>query len=111
MFQYTGGEGQIGFWLDGTNTWQSTNATHPTDAWTVLGAYDMDANGKADSVLVGDVEVAGVKGMFIGYYADANDLADGSTWVNISYLGTDGTITWKNKVGNLTGNANMNSIV
>jgi len=110
LFQYAG-LGVIGFWLDGTNTWQSTNATHPTDAWTVLGAYDMDANGKADSVLVGDVEVAGVQGMFIGYYIDAIDALDGSTWANISYLGTDGTVTWKNKVGNLTGNANANSIV
>ena len=111
LFQYTGGEGQIGFWLNGTNDWRSTNAPHPTDAWTVLGAYDMDANGKADSVLVGDVEVAGVKGMFIGYYVDAIDAADGSTWANISYLGTDGSITWQNKVGNLTGNTNANSIV
>ena len=109
MFQYTGGQGQIGFWMDGTSTWQSTNTTHPVDTWEVLGAYDMNANGKADSVLVGNVEVSGIKGAFIGYYADAEDLDD--KWVNISYLTNYEGYVWKNKVGNLTGNAGMNSIV
>ena len=109
MFQYTGGFGQIGFWLDGTSTWQSTNATHPVDTWEVLGAYDMNANGKADSVLVGNVEVGGIKGAFIGYYVDAMDTDD--NWVNISYLTNNEGYVWKNKVGNLTGSEGMNSIV
>ena len=110
LFQYAG-LGVIGFRLDGTNTWQSTNATHPTDAWTVLGAYDMTANGKADTVLVGDIVLGGISMYAIGYYIDSVDAIDGSTWANISYLGTDGTVTWQNKIGNLTGNANCNSIV
>ncbi len=109
MFQYTGGLGQIGFWLDGTSTWQSTNSTHPVDTWEVLGAYDMNANGKADSVLVGNTEISGIKAAFIGYYTDAEDYD--SNWVNISYLTNNEGYVWKNKVGNLTGNDGMNSIV
>ena len=109
LFQYTGGQGQIGFWMNGTSDWKSTNTTHPVDTWEVLGAYDMDANGKADSVLVGNVEVSGIKGAFIGYYADAEDLD--ANWVNISYLTNNEGHVWKNKVGNLTGNEGMNSIV
>ena len=109
LFQYTGGQGQIGFWMNGTNEWKSTNATHPVDTWEVLGAYDMNANSKADSVLVGNVEVNGVKGAFIGYYVDAEDLD--ANWVNISYLTNNEGYVWKNKVGNLTGNEGMNSIV
>ena len=65
MFQYTGGQGQIGFWMSSTNDWRSTNATHPA-TWEVLGAYDMDSNGDADAVLVGIVTVGGVKGAFVG---------------------------------------------
>ncbi len=109
MFQYTGGFGQIGFWMDGTSEWKSTNATHPVDVWEVLGAYDMNANGKADSVLVGNTEISGIKGAFIGYYTDAEDYD--SNWVNISYLTNSEGYVWKNKVGNLTGNEGMNSIV
>ena len=109
LFQYTGGFGQIGFWMNGTNEWKSTNATHPVDTWDVLGAYDMDSNGKADSVLVGNVEISGIRGAFIGYYTDAEDLD--SNWVNISYLTNNEGYVWKNKVGNLTGNAGKNSIV
>ena len=109
LFQYTGGFGQIGFWMNGTSEWKSTNSTHPTDVWEVLGAYDMNANGKADSVLVGNTEISGIKGAFIGYYLDAEDFD--SNWVNISYLTNSEGYVWKNKVGNLTGNAGMNSIV
>ncbi len=109
LFQYTGGLGQIGFWMNGTNEWRSTNATHPVDTWEVLGAYDMDSNGKADSVLVGNVEVGGIKGAFIGYYTDAFDTDE--NWVNISYLTNNEGYVWKNKVGNLTGNDGKNSIV
>ncbi len=109
LFQYTGGQGQIGFWMNGTSEWKSTNATHPVNTWEVLGAYDMNANGKADSVLVGNVEVGGIKGAFIGYYVDSEDLD--ANWVNISYLTNSEGYIWKNKVGNLTGNDGMNSIV
>ena len=109
LFQYTGGQGQIGFWMNGTSEWKSTNSTHPTDVWEVLGAYDMNANGKADSVLVGNTEISGIKGAFIGYYLDASDYD--SNWVNISYLTNYEGYVWKNKVGNLTGNDGMNSIV
>ena len=109
MFQWTGGQGQIGFWMNGTSAWQSTNSTHPTDVWDVLGAYDMNANGKADAVLVGNTEISGIKGAFIGYYVDSSDFD--SNWVNISYLTNYEGYVWKNKVGNLTGNDGMNSIV
>ena len=109
MFQYTGGQGQIGFWMNGTSEWKSTNTLHPVDTWEVLGAYDMNANGKADSVLVGNVVVSGIKGAFIGYYVDSEDLD--ANWINISYLTNNEGYVWKNKVGNLTGNEGMNSIV
>ncbi len=46
---------------------------------------------------------------FIGYYLDAEDYD--SNWVNISYLTNSEGYVWKNKVGNLTGNAGKNSIV
>jgi len=74
----------------------------------VLGAYDMSGNGRADSVLVGNVVVNDVKGAYIGYYADSND-AD-SNWVNIGYLTNEEGIGWRNAVGNLTGGA-ANSLV
>ncbi len=109
MFQYTGGVGQIGFWMNGSNQWRSTMSLHPVDAWKVLGAYDMNANGNADTVLVGDVEVAGIKGFFVGYYVDAVDTDD--NWVNINFLNNPGGVKWDNKIGNLTGNAGKNSIV
>ena len=115
MFVWTGEHGdgnyQHGYWMNGTSEWQSANSNHPAE-WDNLGCYDMTGDGKADSVLVGNVEVGGVKGAYIGYYADANDLPDGSTWVNIGYLTNEENIDWKNKVGNLTGNASgANSIV
>ena len=113
MFVWTGehGEGnyQHGYWMNGTSTWQSAGSNHPAE-WENLGCYDMTGDGKADSVLVGNVEVGGVKGAYIGYYADANDLPDGSTWTNIGYLNNADDIAWKNAVGNLTGGA-ANSIV
>ena len=116
MFQLVKGDygfGQIGFWLDGTNTWQSEMAVHPTDSWKVLGAYDMDANGNADTVLVGNIvmDVGGTDlPMYaIGYYTDSVDLD--ANWQNISYLGNPDHNVWNNAVGNLTGNQGMNSIV
>ena len=110
MFVWTGNNYQHGFWMNGTSEWQSAGSTHPAD-WENLGCFDMDANGKADSVLVGNVVVNEVKGAYIGFYADAIDNPDGSTWVNIGYLNNADDIAWKNKVGNLTGNENANSIV
>ena len=116
MFVWTGehGEGnyQHGYWMNGTNEWQSANSSHPAE-WDNLGCHDMTGDGKADSVLFGNVtSEAGVHGAYIGYYADANDLPDGSTWVNIGYLTNEDNIDWKNVVGNLTGNASgVNSIV
>ena len=108
MFQYTGGDCQLGFWMNGTNSWRGNGLPHPAE-WEVLGSYDMNSNGKADAVLVGNVVVGGVKGAYIGYYADSND-AD-ANWVNIGYLNNADDLTWKNKVGNLTGNSGKNSIV
>ena len=68
----------------------------------------MTGDGKADSVLVGNVEIGGNKGAYIGYYADANDTDD--NWVNIDYLNNNANVTWINKIGNLTGGS-ANSIV
>ena len=115
MFVWTGtpeepGNYQHGYWMNGTNEWQSANSNHPAE-WDNLGCYDMTGDGKADSVLFGNVtSEAGVHGAYIGYYADANDLD--ANWVNIGYLTNEDNIDWKNKVGNLTGNASgANSIV
>ena len=109
MFQYTGGNYQLGFWLDGSNTWKGNGLQHPAE-WDVLGAYDMNSNGKADAVLFGNVtSEAGIHGAYIGYYADSDD--KDANWVNIGYLTNEDNIDWKNKVGNLTGNSGKNSIV
>ena len=112
MFVWTGNNYAHGYWMNGTNEWRSENSNHPAE-WDNLGCYDMTGDGKADSVLFGNVtSEAGIKGAYIGYYADANDLPDGSTWVNIGYLNNVDNIDWKNKIGNLTGNASgVNSIV
>ena len=108
MFVWTGNNYAHGYWMNGTSEWQSANSNHPAE-WEVLGSYDMNNNGKADSVLVGNVEVGGVKGAYIGYYADSDDRD--ANWINIGYLTNAEDYVWKNKVGNLTGNAGMNSIV
>ncbi|MDD6338394.1 MAG: hypothetical protein PUC15_08450 [Lentisphaeria bacterium] len=112
MFVWTGNNYAHGYWMNGTSEWQSANSNHPAE-WDNLGCYDMTGDGKADSVLFGNVtSEAGIHGAYIGYYADAIDLPDGSTWVNIGYLTNEENIDWKNKVGNLTGNASgVNSIV
>ena len=110
MFVWTGNNYQHGYWMNGTSTWQSVGVGHPAD-WDNLGCYDMTGDGKADSVLFGNVTTeAGIKGAYIGYYADAND-AD-ANWVTIGYLTNEDDIVWKNAVGNLTGNEKgTNSIV
>ena len=107
MFVWTGYNYAEGYWMNGTSEWRSTMAIHPAE-WETLGCYDMTGDGKADSVLVGNVEIGGNKGAYIGYYADANDTDD--NWVNIDYLNNNAGVNWINKIGNLTGGA-ANSIV
>jgi len=109
LFQYIGGDDQTGYWLNGRDTWRSSNAPHPAE-WTLLGAYDMDGDGLADSVFVGNgVVVNGVKGAYIGYYKSGIDTDE--NWVNISFLENEAENVWVNKIGNLTGNPGANSIV
>ena len=108
LFQYTGGDYQLGYWMNGTNAWRGQGLAKPAE-WEVLGSYDMNNNGNADAVLVGNVEVGGVKGAYIGYYLDSVDTD--ANWQNIGYLNNADNIGWKNKVGNLTGTAGANSIV
>ena len=105
MFQYKV-DHQIGFWMNGSNTWKGQGLPEPVE-WEVVGAYDMNANGKADVVMLGNVTVNGVKGAYVGYRKDG----DMSTWENISYLNNPDNIQWNVKVGNMTGNAGKNSIV
>ena len=109
LFQYTGGDNQTGYWLNGKDEWRSSNAPHPVE-WTLLGAYDMDGDGLADSVFVGNgVIVDGVKGAYIGYYKSGVDSDE--NWVNIDFLENEADNKWVNKIGNLTGNPGANSIV
>ena len=105
MFQYKV-DHQIGFWMNGSNSWKGQGLPEPAE-WEVVGAYDMNANGKADVVMLGNVTVNGVKGAYVGYRKDG----DMSTWENISYLNNPDNIQWNVKVGNMTGNAGKNSIV
>ena len=105
MFQYKV-DHQIGFWMNGSNTWKGQGLPEPAE-WEVVGAYDMNANGKADVVMLGNVTVNGVKGAYVGYRKDG----DMSTWENISFLNNPDNIQWNVKVGNMTGNAGKNSIV
>ena len=109
LFQYTGGDNQTGYWLNGKDEWRGSNAPHPAD-WKLIGAYDMDGDGRADAVFAGyGVEVGGKKGAYIGYYRGGVDTDD--NWVTIDFLENEANHTWHNAVGNLTGNAGRNSIV
>ena len=108
LFQYTGGDYQTGYWMNGTNTWKGQGAPHDKK-WKCLGAYDMNGNGKADTVYIGNVTVNGVKGAYIGYYENGVD-AD-ANWRNIGYLTNSDGIEWKNAVGNFTGTYARNDIV
>ena len=105
MFQYKV-DHQIGFWMNGSNSWKGQGLPEPAE-WEVVGAYDMNANGKADVVMLGNVTVNGVKGAYVGYRKDG----DTSTWETISYLKNPDNVQWNAKVGNMTGNAGKNSIV
>lgn len=106
LFQWTGGDNRLGFWMNGTNDWNSQDTAQPAE-WEVKGSYDMNFDGKADVVLVGNVTVNGVKGAYIGYY----DGGDTSKWVNIGYLDNSGNIDWTVKVANVTGVLGKNSII
>ena len=108
LFVWTGNNYQHGYWMNGTSDWQSAGCSHPAE-WENLGCYDMNANGKADSVLFGNVDAYEVPSAYIGYYQDGIDTDD--NWVTIGFLTNAAGIDWKNKVGNLTGNEGMNSIV
>ena len=108
MFVWTGNNYQHGYWMNGTSEWQSVGCAPPVE-WENLGCYDMNANGKADSVLFGNVDEYEVPSAYIGYYRDGIDTDD--NWVTIGFLTNADGIDWKNKVGNLTGNEGMNSIV
>ena len=108
LFVWTGNNYQHGYWMNGTSDWQSAGCNHPAE-WDNLGCYDMNANGKADSVLFGNVDAYDVPSAYIGYYQDGIDTDD--NWVTIGFLTNAAGIDWKNKVGNLTGNEGMNSIV
>ena len=109
MFVWTGYNYAHGYWMNGTNEWRSTLSDHPAE-WENLGCYDMTGDGKADSVLVGNAVIDGNKGAYIGYYADAVDAIDGSTWCNIDNLNNAADVVWINKIGNLTGGT-ANSII
>lgn len=106
VFQNIGGDYQIGFWMDGTNTWRGQGIPEST-AWEVLGAYDMNSSGKADIVMFGDVVLNGVRSAYIGYRIDG----DMNNWKSISCLNNPDNINWNVKVGNVTGKAGKNSIV
>ena len=111
MFQWTGGNDQIGFWMNGHTQWQSQGRTHSPD-WTVLGTHDMNADGKADIVMLGQASINDMRGTYIGYYSEGVDTD--ANWHTIGFLldqGPTSSVKWINAVGNLTGNANANSIV
>ena len=109
MFVWTGNNCAHGYWMNGKSEWWSANAVSVSADWDNLGSYDMGGDGRADAVMFGNVEVSGIKGAYIGYYQDGDDV---NGWVQIGYLNNAQNIAWSNKVGNLTGNASgANSIV
>ena len=112
MFVWTGEHGdgnyQHGYWMNGTSEWQSANTGHPAN-WDNLGNFDMTGDGKADSVLFGNVDAYEVPSAYIGYYKDGIDTDD--NWVTIGFLTNAAGIAWQNKVGNMTGSeSGVNSI-
>ena len=106
MFQYTGGDQQVGFWMNGTSVWQGQGRSR-SEAWNVLGAYDMNADGKADMLMTGKDSFLDMTGTMIGYYDGAVDTDD--NWHTVGFL--INTNDWVNEVGNLTGTKGANSIV
>ncbi len=110
MFQHTAGsEGQIGFWMNGTNEWRSTDTPHLDNSWKILGAYDMSGDDCADTIMISSVSSGSGKDVSIGYYLDSVDTD--ANWRNIGCASSPEDIAWQNGVGNLTGNKNTNSIV
>ena len=105
-FHWTGGDHQIGFWLDGTSQWQS-QAQSRSAAWNILGTYDVNADGNADLLMAGETTLVDMPGTYIGYYDGSIDTTE--NWRTIGFL--INTTTWDNAVGNLTGAVGLNSIV
>ena len=69
----------------------------------------MTGDGKADSVLFGNVDAYEVPSAYIGYYKDGIDTDE--NWVTIGFLTNAAGIAWQNKVGNMTGSeSGVNSI-
>ena len=107
LFQWTSGDGQIGFWMNGTNDWQGQ--AQPHDAlWGVIGTYDMTADGKADLIMAGPAQIVDKGGLYIGYYIDSVDTD--ANWRTIGFLSSTDT-SWNILAGNLTGTVGKNSIV
>ena len=109
LFQYNGDDqykGQLGFWMNGTNEWQSDGVAQPTE-WEVIGVRDMNADGKADIVMCANTDVNGIKGAYIGYYVNG----DTGKWQNIGYLAIEEDDKWEAKVGNVTGTGGKSSII
>ena len=106
MFQWTGGDHQVGFWVNGTSEWQGQGRSR-SGAWNMLGCHDMNADGKADMLMTGKATIVDMTGIYIGYYANAVDID--ANWHTVGFLVN--TNDWVNEVGNLTGNENNNSIV
>ena len=107
LFQWTAGDGQIGFWMNGTNEWQGKAQPHNA-GWGVIGTYDMTADGKADLIMVGSAQIVEQGGLYIGYYIDSVDTAE--NWRTIGFL-SNSENTWNILAGNLTGSVGKNSIV
>lgn len=99
---------QVGYWMNGTTDWQGNGQPQPSD-WVIAGGYDMNGDEKADLVMIGNTEVNGVKGAYIGYYEGG--VTDAASWKNIGYLTNSDNIQWNIKVGNITGNEGKNSII
>ena len=109
LFQWTGGNNQTGFWMNGQPEWQSQGRGRSPE-WKILGAHDMNGDGKADTVMMGEATIIDMKGTYVGYYSDGVDVD--ANWHTIGFLIDSGSgAAWQNKVGNLTGNEGMNSIV
>ncbi len=110
LFQWTGGDYQTGFWMNGQAQWQSQGRGRSPE-WNILGAHDMNGDGKADTVMMGEATIIDMKGTYVGYYSEGVDVD--ANWHTIGFLIDSGSgVAWRNKVGNLTGNASgANSIV
>jgi len=106
VLQYIGGDYRIGYWMNGTDTWRDEEIGLSPE-WEILGAYDMDNNGKADCVVRGNIQTESENGAYIGYYQDG----DVAKWQNIDYLNNVSNVDWRLAIGNITGNKGANSIV